>query len=222
MILNVPNILSKEDAETILETLGQPDSELWIDGAETAFGEAKKVKHNLQCDAKNPIIRDILEKARLALLKNTEFMAAARPAKFSRLFINAYEAGMSYGRHLDAPYIKQLRSDISMTLFLTPPESYEGGNLVLQTPFAEMAFKGPQGSVFIYPSSYLHEVEQVTSGTRIAIVGWLKSQIRHPHQREILYDLDKTAGDIGNNKSQQENFTQLLGIRNRLLREWGD
>lgn len=221
MMLNVPNILSKSEVETILKSLEAAGPSVWKDGASSAYGVAGKVKKNRQCDPEHPEVQKILEAARVKILKDTAFIAAAQPDQISRLMINAYEPGMSYGNHLDASYIRDIRTDISITLFLTPPTAYKGGELVLVTPFCEMAIKGEQGGVFLYPSTHLHRVEPVTAGTRIAIVGWVRSRVKLPHQREILFDLEKSLSAIADDETQKENYMRLLGIKNRLLREWG-
>lgn len=221
MLLNVPNILSQTDVDTILKSLNEACPSVWQDGAVSAYGLAKGVKKNSQCDSQHPTVRKILKKVETKLLTNTAFIAAARPDKFSRLMINAYQPGMSYGRHLDAAYIQDMRTDISVTLFLTAPTDYEGGELVMETPFCEMAVKGEQGSVFLYPSTSWHRVETVTSGVRLAIVGWLRSQIKSPNHREILFDLERALSDMADDTSQQQNYRHLLSVKNRLLREWG-
>lgn len=220
MILNIPNILSSQSIDTILGSLSEAGPSIWKDGTTSAYGAAEKVKKNLQCDPDHSAVHGILEKAHSSLLKNSAFVSATQPDKFSRMMINAYQVGMSYGDHLDATYIRDLRTDVSFTIFLTPPTSYEGGELVVTTPFCEMAVKGEQGSVFLYPSTYLHRVEQVTSGNRIAIVGWLRSRILHPHHRELLFNLDQTISDLGEDNSHHENYMRLHSIKNRLLREW--
>ena len=222
MLLNVPNIFSPEETEAVLRSLDDAGPSLWRDGASSAFGAAKEVKKNTQCNQEHPAVVEILEKARIALLKNSAFVSATQPDKFSKLMINAYEPGMSYGRHYDAPYIRDVRTDISITLFLTPPTSYAGGDLVLTTPFCEMSVKGEQGGVFLYPSTYLHRVEPVTSGRRIAIVGWLKSKIRQPHQREILFDLDRSISALVDDTAKNGAYMDLIGVKNKLLREWAD
>ena len=222
MLLNVPNILSSDEVDAIVKTLNEAGSSIWQDGSSSAYGMAKKVKKNSQCDPKHPVVRDILEKVEAKLLNDTAFIAAARPDRFSCLMINAYRPGMSYGRHLDASYIGDIRTDISVTLFLSSPTAYEGGDLVMETPFCEMSIKGEKGGVFLYPSTSFHRVEEVTSGTRLAIVGWLKSRIKQPHHREILFDLERTLHKLADDKSQQAHYMNLLGVKNRLLREWGE
>ena len=222
MLLNIPNILSAEDVKTILQTLEGAGPSIWQDGASSAAGAAEKVKKNRQCDPKHPVVLEILEKARLALLKNSAFVSATQPDIFSKMMINAYEPGMSYGNHLDAPFIRNTRTDISITLFLTPPTSYEGGDLIMTTPFCEMAVKGEQGGVFLYPSTHLHRVTEVKAGKRIAIVGWLKSKIRQPHQREMLFDMDRIATDLQDDPGQRNAYMHLLNVKNRLIREWAE
>lgn len=222
MMLNIPNIFTAEETADVLRLLNEAGPSIWKDGASSAFGEAGKVKQNQQCDPQNPLVQNILDKARAALLKNSAFVAATQPESFSRMLINSYGPGMSYGNHLDASYIRDQRTDISITLFLTPPTAYNGGDLVLASHFCEMSVKGEQGGVFLYPSTSLHRVQEVTSGNRIAIVGWVKSRIKHPHQREILFDLEQSLSDLGDDNSQRETYMRLLGVKNRLLREWGD
>ena len=222
MLLNIPNILTADETAQILRDLDAAGPSVWKDGTSSAQGAAASVKQNQQCDPQHPAVQAILEKAQAALLRNGAFVAATQPESFSRMLINSYGPGMSYGNHLDASYIRDTRTDISITLFLTPPTAYTGGDLVLASHFCEMAVKGEQGGVFLYPSTHLHRVQEVTSGQRIAIVGWVKSRIKHPHQREILFDLEQSASDLADDKSQRENYMRLLGIKNRLLREWGD
>lgn len=221
MMLSIPNILTPQQTIEILRSLKDAGPSVWKDGASSAYGAAERAKNNQQCDPEHPIVQGILEKARAALLKNGAFVAAVQPEKFSRMLINSYGPGMSYGNHLDASYIRDQRTDVSITLFLTPPTEYSGGDLVLASHFCEMSVKGEQGSVFLYPSTHLHRVEEVSAGNRIAIVGWVKSRIKHPHQREILFDLEQSASDLADDSSQRANYMRLLGIKNRLLREWG-
>jgi len=224
MITQIPDILTQAELDAIREALGEPDESesLWQCDAETAAGAAKSVKNNLQTNLSHATTKAIVEKVRTACFGHHIFAAATRPKDFCRLMINAYKTDMSYGNHVDAPYIDHQRTDISMTLFISPPQSYEGGELILQSAASEISVKGDAGSVILYPASYVHRVNPIKSGIRIAVVGWLTSFFRHAHHRELMFEFDQALSELKSTNSHQETIDRLMNIRFNLTREWGE
>jgi PKHD-type hydroxylase len=141
------------------------------------------------------------------------------------MLFSRYEAGMSYGRHIDNALMGNqdfLRSDISLTLFLSPPSTYEGGELVIESTDAEQAYKLEAGSVIVYPSSTLHRVEPVTEGVRLVAVAWVQSLVREPSEREILFDLDTARRAIFTKQGKTIEFDLISKSHANLLRKWAE
>lgn len=220
MLLQIADILRPEECAAARDALS--DESLWRDGTETAKGAARAVKNNLQADAALPAVKGVLAKIEQALLDNRVFYAAAQPAAFARIVINRYATGMTYGAHVDAPYINGRRSDLSFTLFLSDPEDYEGGALVIDNAGHEDAIRGPLGSVVLYPSSAVHRVEPVTRGERVACVGWVNSRVRSAEHRAILFDLETALASLRETNAPQALRDRLYNVRNNLLRTFGE
>lgn len=172
-----------------------------------------------------PAVKGALAKIEKALRAHPVFCSAARPRAITKLLVSRYESGMTYGRHVDDALMGGRRSDLSFTLFLSEPESYEGGELVIERSEGERGVKLPAGQLVLYPSRTLHRVEPVRAGVRLAAVGWIESQVRSGEQREILFDLDRSiellrgAGAEGG-AAQEEALDLLLKTRSNLLRDW--
>jgi PKHD-type hydroxylase len=160
-----------------------------------------------------------------ALMRSEDFVNFAFPVAMAPPLITRYQPGMHYGAHTDVAYIKlpggTLRSDLSCTIFLNDPESYEGGALRIQLGDAEIEFKLPAGHAIIYPSDTLHQVDEVTSGERLVAITFIQSRVPDPFKRNLLYSLNEVAALEGLNM-QAENFTRLQLIQNQLLRYWGE
>lgn len=220
MLLQIDRVLSPEERHAAAAAVSDPG--LWLDGRTTAKGEARAVKQNRQADPSAAAVRGVAATIEAALAGNEVFAAAAQPAQFVRMTLNRYDAGMSYGDHVDAPYINGVRTDLSFTVFLSPPESYEGGELIIDNAGHEDAVKGPAGSVVLYPSTSVHRVEEVRSGSRLACVGWVKSRIRSAERRALLFDLETAIADLKRAGTPLVVYNRLLNIRNNLLRAFGD
>ena len=160
-----------------------------------------------------------------ALIRNEELLNFAFPVKIAPPLITRYKPGMKYGLHTDVAYMQLpnggLRSDLSCTIFLNEPGSYEGGSLHIRLNDADMRFRLKPGEAIVYPSDTLHEVEPVTKGERLVAITFLQSRIQDPFRRNLLYELNEVAALEGL-KMQPENFTMLQLIQNQLLRYWGD
>ena len=220
MLLNIENVLSSDECRAILEALAEPG--LWKDGKNTAKGAARSVKNNQQADAESNIVKGALATIREKLTANQVFEAAAQPDSIIRLSLNRYDAGMSYGEHVDAPYIHGLRTDISFTLFLNDPGDYQGGELVIDNSGHEDAIRGGVGSLVLYPSRTLHRVDRVEKGTRFACIGWLKSRVRSSENRVLVFEMEKALADLRECGTPLPVYNRLLNLRNNLLRTFGD
>ena len=218
--MHIANILTPEECAAICDILAR--DELWRDGGDTAKGAARSVKYNLQADRTDNAVIGIKRKIEKALSANAVFYAAASPCQFARLLISKYVGGMSYGDHVDAPYIDGVRTDISFTLFLNAPEAYEGGELVIDSSGHEDAVKGAAGSVVLYASDAVHRVAEVRSGDRIVCVGWLKSRVKAAADRRVLFELERILADLRAVNTDASVLTRLTNVRNSLLRRFGE
>ena len=188
------------------------------DGRKTAGRTAVAVKDNEQA-VSNDTHEAVLEKVRATLLAHPVFQAVAYPRGFARMMVTRTSGGGQYGNHIDNALIGGTRADVSFTLFLSNPETYEGGELVITDRIEERAFKLNPGEAIVYPSDTLHRVAPVTSGERIVVIGWVTSWIRDKSQREILFDLWQAiaAAEAAGDTAQ----VQLLSkSRSNLLRMW--
>ena len=191
------------------------------DGGRTAGRLARQVKQNSQ--AKSGLERAaVLDKVAAALMAHPVFLSAARPRVFVRLMVSRYGPGDQYGLHVDDALMGGQRTDLSFTLFLSDPDTYQGGGLVIEDGLESRTVRLAAGQAILYPSTTLHRVEPVTSGQRLAVVGWVQSHIRNAGRREVLFDLDRAFALA---EAQGAGAEQLLAIgksRSNLLRMWAE
>ena len=210
MILCIADLLSPEALAEIRRAL---DAAAYVDGRETAGWHARLVKRNRQMDAR---MSAVLQSPVLdALRRNEVFRAAVLPRRFRPVLFSRYETGMAYGAHVDDAVMggdDPVRSDVSFTLFLCPPESYAGGELVIETTAGEQAFKLDAGAAVVYPSTTLHRVDPVRSGVREAAVGWAQSLVRNAEQRELLFELDTTRRALFRQQGKTAEFDRLAKV----------
>lgn len=192
------------------------DDTLFVSGAATAAGAAKAVKANMQGDPSATAVKGATALIEDRLRAHHMFTAAARPNHFVRTTINRYGVGMSYGAHVDDPMIAGRRVDLAFTVFLSKPDSYDGGELLIQRSDGIEPVKLPAGHAFIYPAGSIHEVRPVTRGERLACIGWIQSTVRRAEHREILFDLEIGLHGV----TDPEVRLRLLKSRNALLRLW--
>ncbi|MGO4738705.1 Fe2+-dependent dioxygenase [Bosea sp. 2KB_26] len=216
MILPIGNILTQAEIEDVRAALASLRFE---DGGRTAGWNAKLVKNNRQAAPGG--CADALE-ALLAerILANEVFVAAVRPKALTPLLFSRYEPGHAYGSHVDDALMGGMRTDVSFTLFLADPATYEGGELVIETTSGNEAFKLAAGSLIAYPSTSLHHVAPVTKGERIAAVGWARSFIRGASQREILFDLDRSRRALFSREGKTPEFDLISKSVANLTRMW--
>lgn len=191
------DVLPAEDIARVVEGLSQAR---FVDGKKTAGGDARRVKSNLQADSADPKVAALATFVRQAIERHPAFTTYVRPAKWSKLMFNRYTPGGAYGMHVDDPVMggeaDRLRTDLSFTLFLSDPESYEGGALVVDGIDGEREIKLPAGAMIVYPTGALHRVTAVTRGERLACVGWVQSLVRRADEREILFDLSRVRAGM--------------------------
>ncbi len=219
MILVIGDVLNADDIAKVTDRI---DALKFIDGNASAGWHAKLVKNNIQADRSQPDYMPLNRAVTEAIMRNPGFRIAARPRHITPLLFSRYKDGMEYGTHVDDPLMYNLRSDISFTLFLADPKTYEGGELVMETTAGEQGFKLEAGQMIIYPSTTLHRVTPVTKGERIAAVGWCQSYVRDAGKREILYDLDTTRRAIFEKEKKSREFDVISRCHANLLRMWAD
>lgn len=217
MILQLSDLLTPAEAATLAAALGA--SADFRDGAETAGRFARGRKHNLQA-REGGAVEAALGRVHDALLAHPIVRSAARPRSVVRLMVNRYDEGMAYGTHVDDAIIDGERTDVSFTLFLSPLDGYEGGALVLEDDGGEREYRLPPGAAVLYPATYLHRVAPVTRGTRLAVVGWIRSWIADAAAREMLFDLDRVADSLAGRAECADALDRVQKVRANLIRRW--
>lgn len=218
MMLAIEGLLSPVEAAVLCETA---ESLAFGDGKATAGKFARAVKANDQA-LPSPERDALLARVERALGENNLFRAAARPRAFTPLILSRYREGQTYGLHVDDALMGGLRTDISFTLFLRDPASYDGGDLVIEDALESRSIKLRAGDLFLYPSTTLHRVAPVTRGERLAVVGWVQSYIRSAEKREILFDLDQAVESTHAQEGKSVQFDRLAKTRANLLRMWSE
>ena len=216
MFLAIDGILTRPAALVLRDTAAALD---FADGGATAGRIAREIKANDQAVASDDLDA-IRAKVTDALMSHPVFVSAARPKTLSRLILSRYREGQTYGMHVDDALMGGIRTDLSFTLFLSDPNSYEGGALVVTDTAEDRAFKLDPGGMILYPSTTIHRVEPVTRGTRLCLVGWVQSWIRDAGQREILFDLDRAIADLLAREGKSPLLDTLTKTRSNLIRMW--
>jgi PKHD-type hydroxylase len=168
------------------------------------------------------VASDLIDAAAAALLNHPVIAMAARPKRLFPLQLVRYGIGDGYGRHVDDALMQGLRTDLAVTLFLSPPQDYEGGELVLEDTSGEQAYKLPAGAALVYPATFLHRVEPVTAGARLVLVGWIESVIRDAERRELLLDLELARRELFVRSGKDDAFDRLSRVSSNLLRMWSE
>jgi len=186
------------------------------------------VKRNLQLPDASPLRRELGEVVIAALARHPLYHAAALPLRTLSPRFNCYEGGGEYGFHIDGAVMAtggsdaQVRSDISCTLFLSEPDEYDGGELIVSDTYGEHEVKLPAGDAIVYPSSSLHKVTPVTRGARIASFFWVQSLVRDDSARRLLLELDTAIRNLSAGAADQASILQLTGVYHNLLRRWAE
>jgi PKHD-type hydroxylase len=225
MLLQVPQVLTPEQVGQCRQALDQAD---WADGRITAGYQSAQAKHNQQLPEESPVAQQLGDLVLQALQRSPLFLSAALPLKVFPPLFNRYEGGQSFGSHVDNA-IRQVRgtphrvrTDLSATLFLSAPEEYDGGELVIEDTYGLHSVKLQAGDLVLYPASSLHLVRPVTRGARVASFFWIQSMVRDDGARTLLYDLDRATQQVHRDLPDSPAAVQLTGIYHNLLRRWAD
>ena len=191
MILTLPELVTPDELALIKQKIATVP---FIEGKATAGELLKSVKNNQQIPWNHPVMKEITDLVMRALGRCDAFMSLAQPRRLAAMLVRRSEPGMAYGAQVDAPIMGEpnhVRSDVSFTLFLNEPDTYQGGELAFENGSGETAFKLPARSAICYPTGQLHRVRPVEHGERLAVVGWVQSLVREPAIRELLHDLSE-------------------------------
>jgi PKHD-type hydroxylase len=225
MMVHIPHVLT---AEQVTHCRGVFAQASWEDGRSTAGHQSAQVKKNLQLPESSPAARALGDLVLGALERSPLFISAVLPQRVFPPLFNRYEPEMTFGSHVDnairpiAGTPLRLRTDISATLFLSDPASYDGGELVVEDTYGSHSVKLPAGDLIVYPSSSLHHVTPITRGVRLASFFWVQSMIRDVSKRALLFDLDTAIMQLTQEVPQSPSLVMLTGVYHNLLRQWAE
>lgn len=224
MLITLEQILSPESVQCFQAQLADAP---WIDGKATAGKQAAAIKANLQLDDQHPLAIQLGNEILERLSQHPLFISAALPHKIYTPKFNCYRDQGRYGVHVDNAVMpmphraEMMRSDLSATVFLSAPDSYDGGELVIETQYGAQMVKLNAGDMVLYPSTSLHQVMPVTRGARLASFFWIQSMVRSNEQRTLLFDLDQSiqtlTAALGSNDPEVK---RLTGVYHNLIRLW--
>jgi PKHD-type hydroxylase len=223
MLIHIPDVLSKQQVAEFRAALANAD---WTDGRATVGVQGAQVKKNRQLPVDSPVARKLGEIILTALYANPLFMSAALPLRIVPPLFNAYTGGEHYGFHVDGAIRLvpgsnlSLRTDVSSTLFLSEPDEYEGGELIVQDTYGSHEVKLPAGDLILYPSTSLHQVAPVTRGERVCSFFWTQSLVKDDWQRTMLHELDCNIQSLRQKVGDTEELVSLTGHYHNLLRQW--
>ena len=214
-------LLIHEELETINKNV-KNQKDFWEDGKKTAGSYASKVKNNLQLNRNSEFSKKYSELIKRKILSNQLIKSFALPKLIHGIMFAKSQKDMHYGRHVDNPFMSSGRSDLSFTISLTHQDSYEGGELLIETINSENKFKLNAGEIIIYPSTYLHSVEEIRNGERIVCVGWIESYVKSIEEREFLFDLDAGAKGLLAKYGRSDELDLIFQSYSNLLRLLGN
>jgi PKHD-type hydroxylase len=225
MLARIPKLLSITQVADVCRALDAADAP-WVDGRVTAGHQGAPVKKNRQIDEASPPARELGQLVLTELERNPLFISAVLPHRVYPPMFNRYAEGMHFGTHVDGAVRMipgtghKLRTDLSATLFLAAPESYDGGELIIENDFGSETVKLAAGDAVVYTSTSRHRVTPVTRGVRTACVFWIQSLIRDDPKRELLFELDRTIQRLTETAADPESVVRLTGQYHTLLRLW--
>ena len=225
MLLTVPGVLDRPSLERLRGLLGAAE---WADGRITAGTQSEQVKRNRQLPESAPQASEARGIVLEGIARSGLFFTAALPQKVYPPLFNRYESGMDFGSHIDnavrtfAQTGQHVRTDISVTLFLTQPEDYDGGELVVEDSYGSHSIKLSAGDMVLYPGTSVHHVRPVTRGTRAASFFWVQSMVRDDAKRALLFDMDGAISALRQAAGDTPPVIALTGTYHNLIRMWAD
>jgi PKHD-type hydroxylase len=227
MLVHIPNLLSGEQVAHMRGVLSGTD---WVDGKVTAGAQSAGAKHNLQVPEDAPAARALGDMILTALGRNERFNAASLALRVFPPLFNRYDTGMNFGAHIDNAirFVKgastpiRVRTDMSATLFLTDPDDYDGGELVVQDTFGDHKVKLPAGDLVVYSATSRHHVTPVTRGSRWSSFFWIQSMVRDEAARAMLLELDNAIQGLRSRVGDSEEIVSLTGLYHNLVRRWAE
>ena len=227
MLIHIPQILAPETVAQLRMALAQAGP-AWVDGRATAGYQGAPVKLNQQVDERSSVAIECQRVVAAALERNALFISAALPNALYPPMFNRYGEGMGFGLHVDGGirlhphHGNKFRTDLSLTLFLSDPDSYDGGELQIVDTYGTHSAKLPAGDMVLYPSTSLHQVTPVTRGERVACFTWVQSMVRDDGDRTLLFELDTAIQRLNAPQADTEACRTLVGTYHNLLRKWGE
>jgi PKHD-type hydroxylase len=232
LLLQIPQVLSAEEVSQFRTRLGQAP---WADGRMTAGYQSARAKHNRQLPEADPLAQELSASVRAALKRSALFLASALPRRIFPPLFNCYQADDGFGNHVDnavrydrskvsaeEEHGQPIRTDLSATLFLSSPDEYDGGELVIEDMQETRRVKLAAGDMVLYPATSVHRVEAVTRGVRIASFFWIQSLVRDVSQRALLFNLDMSIQKLERDHPGDPTIVELVGTYHNLLRLWAD
>lgn len=220
-LIHIPSLLTADELAGIEALVAKSN---FVDGKLTAIMAAKEVKNNLQIETGNENLAAIQQIISIALQQSPLFNIAALPKNVYPFLISKYTTGKFYGWHVDSPTMGNppIRTDLAMTIFLSDPATYEGGELLIHSDTGVSSFKPAKGDAVLYPCQYLHCVNEITSGERVAAVTWVQSHVKDPAQRQILFQLNQVHSALYQQAPHAPATNLLLQTHSNLFRMWAD
>lgn len=227
MLLHIPDVLT---AEQVAHARAKLDAADWADGRITAGHQSARAKDNAQLPEGSPVARELGAMVLDALSRNSTFFSAALPKRIYPPLFNRYSGGQSFGYHVDNAVrydrsqggAEPVRTDLSATLFLSSPDEYDGGELIIEDTFGTQSVKLPAGHLVLYPGTSLHRVTPVTRGARIASFFWMQSMLRDDGHRRLMFQMDVAIRRLTQDVPEHPALVQLTGVYHNLLREWAE
>jgi PKHD-type hydroxylase len=227
MLVCIPKVLDAAQVVSLRERLDRAN-EGWVDGRVTAGYQGAPLKHNQQIDERSEVAHACQHIVVSALERHPMFISAVLPNTLYPPMFNRYGEGMKFGAHVDGslrlhPHDgRKIRTDVSATLFLTNPDDYDGGELLIEDTFGRHAVKLEAGAMVVYPATSLHEVAPITRGTRTSCFFWVQSLIRDDGQRALLYQMDTAIQRLNQTSADEIARRTLIGCYHNLVRQWSD
>jgi PKHD-type hydroxylase len=225
MLLRVPSVLNADELALFRAVMHDAR---WVDGNATSGHQSSQAKYNEQLAEDSPQARELGERILQALARSPLFFSAALPKQVFPPLFNRYGPGMTFGNHVDAAIRThsvqpvRIRTDLSATLFLVEPDTYDGGELLVEDTYGVQNVKLPAGDMVLYPATSLHRVAPITRGLRVASFFWIQSMIRDDGQRTLLFDLDMAIIKLTQAAPQEPALVSLTGVYHNLLRMWAE